>query len=75
MFTAIAYFPILLGKPLIMYLGIMTFLSLIFTASIGYASYHGIKWIPFKYHPWMAMITIVLAVIHGGLGILAQFGF
>lgn len=75
MFTAIAYLPILFGKPLVMYLGILTFLALIFTASIGYASFRGLRWVPFKYHPWMALTTIILAIIHGVLGLAIQFGF
>lgn len=74
MLTAIAYLPIL-GKPLIMYLGILTLLALLFTASIGYASFRGIRWMPFRYHPKMALITIILAVIHGTLGLAAQFGW
>jgi len=63
------------GKPLVMYLGILTFVSLLFTASIGYSTLHGIKWVPFKYHPWMAGTTITLAAIHGLLGLGIYFNF
>jgi len=68
MFREIAYF-LIFGKPLIMYLGITTLLSFLLTASVGLASVKGIKWwIPFKWHPIFAAISIGLALIHGFLG-------
>lgn len=70
MFRQITYFPIL-GKPLIFYLGIITLSSFLFTALIGFLNYHGIRKIPFKWHPRMAAISITLVIIHGTLGILA----
>lgn len=70
MLTNISFY-LIFGKPLIMYLGITTLLSFLFTASIGYASLYNIKWVSFKWHPKMAAITIFLAVIHGILGIAA----
>jgi hypothetical protein len=59
------------GKPLIMYLGILTFLSFLFTALISVLNSRGIHVIPFKWHPRMAIISICLAVIHGTLGLLS----
>lgn len=53
-----------LGFPLVAYLGILTFLSFLFTASIGYTNHHGIKWIPFKWHPRMVIISFTIASIH-----------
>jgi len=51
MLSSIAYYPIL-GKPLILYLGIVTLLSFIITATIGLMIYKGKK-IPLKYiQPW-----------------------
>ncbi len=72
MLRQISYF-LILGKPLIMYLGILTLSSFLFTASIAILNRKGIHAIPFKWHPRMAVFSIVLAVIHGTLGILAYF--
>lgn len=71
MLEYITYYQIL-GKPLIMYLGILTLSSFLFTASIAVLNVKfGIAKIPFKWHPRMAAISITLALIHGTLGILA----
>ncbi len=70
MLQQITYFPIL-GKPLIMYLGILTLSSFLFTASIAVLNRRGNHAIPFKWHPRMAAFSIALAVIHGALGVLA----
>ncbi|MBW2965033.1 hypothetical protein KY363_06255 [Candidatus Woesearchaeota archaeon] len=66
----VAYFDIL-GYPLIMYLGILTFLSLIFTASISVMNRKGINRIPMRWHFIMARITIALAAVHGILAFLS----
>jgi hypothetical protein len=72
MFRSIAYL-LIFGKPLIMYTGILTLFSFLFTALIGFLNYNGIRKIPFKWHPRMAVISITLAIIHGLMGILAYF--
>lgn len=72
--SQIAYL-LILGKPLIMYSGILTLLSLLFTASIAYANAKKIRWMPFQYHPQIAFITIILALIHGLLGLSVYFNF
>ena len=64
---------LIFGKPLIMYLGLMTLLSFSFTASIAIMNKRGIKGIPFRYHPKMAIFSLVLAILHGTLGMLAYF--
>jgi hypothetical protein len=66
---------LILGKPLIMYLGIVTFLLLIFTATVGALNYKGIRIIPFKWHPVLAGLTITMAFIHGLLGLSIFFNF
>jgi uncharacterized membrane protein len=66
----IAYFPIF-GKPLILYGGIVTFLSLIITASLGYLIYSGKAKIKIKWHLVAAGLTLGLALVHGLLGILS----
>lgn len=63
MIAKLAY-TLIFGKPLIMYLGILTLVSLLLTASIGLTSIKGIKWLPFKYHIKIATLTIILAIIH-----------
>jgi hypothetical protein len=70
MFQEITYY-LIFGKPLIVYLGILTLLSLLTTASIGFLNLRGIRTIPFRYHPVCAGLTILLALVHGLLGLLA----
>ncbi|OPX64218.1 MULTISPECIES: hypothetical protein [unclassified Methanoregula] len=62
---------LIFGKPLILYLGVLTLLSLLVTASIPLMNKKGIRIVPFRWHPVCAGITILLALIHGILGILA----
>ena len=70
MLVHIAYFTIL-GKPLIMYLGILTLFSFLFTASIPILNQKGIHKIPFAWHARFAKISFALAIIHAILGISA----
>jgi len=72
MLSEIIYYQIL-GKPLIMYLGIITLNSFLFTALIAILNKKGIHIISFKWHPRIAIISISLAIIHGLLGILNYF--
>lgn len=70
MFQEITYYPIF-GKPLILYLGVLTLLAILFTAAIAIMNKKGIRTIPFRYHPVCAGCAILLALVHGLLGILA----
>jgi len=72
MLQNITYFMIF-GKPLIMYVGILTLLCFLLTASIAALNKKGIHRIPFAWHPRMAMASIALALIHGILGTLVYF--
>jgi hypothetical protein len=63
------------GLPVILISGIITLLLLLFTASISIMNRRGISYIPFKWHPRMAAISISLAIIHGILGLGFMFGF
>ena len=72
MLENISYY-LILGKPLIMYGGILTILSFLFTASIAILNKKGINKIPFQWHPRMAIISIILALIHGFLAIMHFF--
>jgi len=72
MLEAVSYAPIL-GKPLILYLGVLTLTGFLFTASIAILNHKGIRTIPFRWHIRVAAISIGLAVVHGTLGILAYW--
>ncbi len=72
MFQDISY-ALIFGKPLIMYLGILTLLSFLTTAAVGIMNMKGITTIPFVWHPRLAVLSICLALIHGALGVLIYF--
>jgi hypothetical protein len=72
MFQEISY-ALFFGKPLIMYLGVLTLIAFLFTAAIAVLNFKGIRTIPFKWHPRCAAIAICLALVHGALGILAYW--
>lgn len=61
------------GTPLVIYFGILTFASFLFTASIAVMSRRGMTIIPFKWHPRMAAVSIVIAIIHALLAILTFY--
>jgi len=73
MLSSLAYYPIM-GKPLILYLGIITLLSFIITAIIGLMIYKGRK-IPFKIHPTMAGLSLILGITHGTLALSIYLAF
>ncbi len=66
-------YALIFGKPLIMYLGILTLLSFLATAAVGVMNIRGITTIPFVWHLRLAGLSICLALIHGTLGVLAYF--
>ena len=70
MFSEISYY-LILGKPVILYLGILTLLALLLTASIPVLNRRGVRVIAMKWHPYCAAATVLLALIHGALGVLA----
>ncbi|MCL4354138.1 hypothetical protein M1349_01555 [Patescibacteria group bacterium] len=74
MLATLAYYPIL-GFPLIFYLGILTYISFLFTASVGYFYFTGRPILPFKWHPRMAVISLILGLIHGALAASAYFNY
>jgi hypothetical protein len=75
MLINITYY-LIFGKPLIMYLGILTLLLFLSTATIGFLVFHGkVKppMITLKTHLLLAAASLALALVHGILGILAYF--
>jgi hypothetical protein len=72
--AAIAYTPVL-GLPLVVVLGIVLFISLCITASIAVMKRRGgLQNVPFTWHFWMARISILIALLHGILGISIYIG-
>lgn len=72
MLTNISYY-LIFGRPLIMYLGILTLSSFLITAYIGFMNLRGKTRIPLRWHFRMAGVSLVLAIIHGILGMVAYF--
>ncbi|KKR80868.1 MAG: hypothetical protein UU73_C0002G0148 [Candidatus Daviesbacteria bacterium GW2011_GWA1_41_61] len=70
--SEIAYLSIL-GKPLIFYLGILTYLLFVFTAILGYSNFRGRPILPFIWHPRIAAAALILATIHGLLALSVYF--
>lgn len=64
-----------LGKPLIMYGGILSLLLLLTTATVGVLNFKRIAVIPFRWHPRLAIATLVVAIIHGIFGLSIFFNF
>lgn len=65
------------GYPAIMYGGIIIFLLLLFVAFIGMRTYQGkCKFKnPVKVHRAIALLVIILALLHGILGMAIFMGF
>ncbi len=72
MLESVTYYTIL-GLPLIAYIGMVTLFFLLLTAAVSWMNRRGIKKICFKWHPRLAMLTIVIAIVHAFLGLLAYF--
>ena len=72
MFQEITYLQIF-GKPLILYGGVLTLLLLLLTAAVSIMNKRGITIIPFKWHIRLAAVTLLFALVHASLGILAYF--
>lgn len=66
---------ILWGLPVQTWLGVLTLILLISTATAGFLYYKRIIVFPFKVHPMLAAITIVVAIIHAILGFSIRFVF
>ncbi|MBU0757861.1 MAG: hypothetical protein KKF44_07345 [Nanoarchaeota archaeon] len=64
MLENVSYYQIL-GRPLIYYMGVVTLLLLIFTASIPFLVRKKVKGITFKHHKVIAKITVTFAILHG----------
>lgn len=72
MFQEITYYQIF-GLPFIVYLGILTIFMFILTALLALLKRKGKIKIPINWHYRFAYISVILALIHGFLGISAYF--
>ncbi|MCX6762897.1 MAG: hypothetical protein NT093_03920 [Candidatus Moranbacteria bacterium] len=75
MLSQIAYHQTL-GLPLVAYLGMVTLLLLLFTATVGFLNFKMItNVIPFKWHPRLAALTIIFAIVHAIFALSIHLGF
>ena len=74
MISEIGY-TLILGKPIIFYLGILTYIFLLLTIILVLLTKKGIKNIPINYHRWAGYLTVIIATIHGLLGLSIYLGF
>ena len=65
----------ILGRPILLWLGLVTFLSVYFTALIAFLNKKGIHGIPFSMHPKMAVISLILAFFHALLALSLYLNF
>ncbi len=72
MLEDITYY-LILGIPFIVYIGIITITFIFLTAIIAILKRRGKIKISIKWHYRLAYVSILLATIHGILGILAYF--
>lgn len=63
--------PIILGAPLHLWLGILLFILLLFQIAVA----KKILRVPFKWHRVTGYIILVLAAIHGFIGVGLSTGF
>lgn len=68
MLNNISYY-LILGRPLVFYLGLATLACLLTTATLGALVLKGKM--QFKYHKAMAITTVCIALAHGTLAFLA----
>lgn len=74
MLYQLAYY-IIADLPLIAWGGILTLISMLATATLGFLYHTGRAHFRFHWHWIAALTTIGLAIIHGTVGILALLGF
>ncbi len=74
MIAKIALF-LIFGKPLVVYLGIITLLSFSFTALVGFLNFKGNHAISFPWHPRLAALSLLLALLHGFVALAIYFNF
>jgi hypothetical protein len=71
--SEIAY-TVVLGQSIVAWGGLSTLLLLALTFACGFLNKRGNHIIPFKYHGPLAALTLVVALLHGGLALAANMG-
>ena len=66
---------LILGRPVTVYMGLLTFALLVCTATIPILNRRGLAKIPMKYHFWLARTTLGIGFIHGVLVSSLYLGF
>ena len=64
-----------LGKPLIMWGGLLTFLLFLLAATVGYLIFHGKIKLSVNAHINLARVALLFGLIHAVIGILLFFNF
>jgi len=65
MISSIGYDITLLGKPLVIWLGMLTFTLVALQVFIAFSNIKLKKhWIPFSVHRWLGYVVIAVASIH-----------
>jgi len=72
MLKEIAFYTIL-GKPLIMYGGLLAFIMLMTTGVIGFLVHQGKIGLSINWHINFARVTLLLAFLHAVVGVLLFF--
>jgi hypothetical protein len=67
----IAY-TMLLGKPLIIYLGLVVYFSFAVGASVPLLNHRGIHWLPFRWHRPAALVGLTVGAFHGLLALVSN---
>jgi hypothetical protein len=62
-----ASLPFILGLPVTIWMGGVTFTLLLITLLVGLSIHKGWRRIPIKYHMYLAIATLISAVIHASL--------
>jgi hypothetical protein len=72
MFQEISYY-LIFGKPLIMYIGLISIAMFLTVATIGYLIFTGRTKIKITTHRNLAITAITIALIHGFFGVMLYF--
>jgi len=68
-------FQVIFGLPLVAWGGVVTLVSLLTTATLGFLYHTGRANFRFKWHWIAAITTITLGLLHGIVAMLALLGF
>lgn len=71
-FQSFSYYTIL-GLPVIVYMGLITLILLLSTATLGYMVFTGKGNIKVRTHLRMAVLTVIFALVHAFFAFMARF--